>query len=135
MLPELAEHLFRIVVGRQLHGLFQFLVDADCTVPQEIVDHLFLKFSVMFPHKGLLDSQDALLHAILFRKHLAQIHFAVHGSQDVHGAVTNVAKHITAGEVVDNGRDCCKSLRIDCCAYNADVVILSTKRKLHLTIL
>ena len=74
-------------------------------------------------------------YAKLFREHLAQIHFAVHGSQDVHGAVANVAKHITAGEVIDNWGDCGKSLGIDRRAYNADVVILSPKRKLHLTIL
>ena len=56
MLPELAEYFFRIVTGRQFHGLFQFLVDTGCTVPQEIVNHLPIQFSVMFPHKGFLDS-------------------------------------------------------------------------------
>ena len=135
MLPELAEYFFRIVAGRQLHGLFQFLVDTDCTVPQEIVNHLFVQLSVMFPHKSFLDGQNALLNAVLFREHLPQIHIAVHSAQDVHGTVANVAEHIAAGKVVDNGRNCGKSLWINRCTYNADVVILSPKRKLHLTIL
>ena len=69
------------------------------------MNHLFLQFSVMFPHKSFLDGKHTLLNTILFRKHLAQIHIAVQGSQDVHGAVTNIAEHITSGEVVDNGRN------------------------------
>ena len=86
--------------------------------------------------QSLVKSADELeRNTILFRKHLTQIHFSVHGSQDVHGAVTNIAEHITSGEVVDNGRNCGKSLRINCRSNNADVVILSTKRKRHLTIL
>ena len=89
----------------------------------------------MFPHKGFLDSQNALLYAILFREHLPQIHIAVQSTHDVHSAISNVAEHIASGEVVDNGRDCCKSLGIDCRTNNSDAVILSPKRKLHLTIL
>ena len=89
----------------------------------------------MFPHKCFLDGQNALLNAVLFREHLPQIHIAVQGAQDVHGAVSNVTEHIAAGEMVDNGCDCGKSLWINRCTYNTDAVVLSPKRKLHLTIL
>ena len=54
---------------------------------------------------------------------------------DVVVSFDKINELITSDEVVDNGRDCCKSLRIDCRTHNSDTVILSPKRKLHLTIL
>ena len=55
MLPELAEYPFRIVAGRKPHSPFQLLVNADCTIPQKIVNHLFVQLGMVFPHESFLD--------------------------------------------------------------------------------